>query len=775
MSFLLRKRLVYTVLLTIGSLLSVSTVFSQARRTIKIASVSIEGNKTADPNFIKLNSGFSEGDEISGEDIQKAIKQLWSLQLFSDIQVILDKEVAGEVYLRIQVAEYPRLSKVELNGNKKLKKKEIEKKLDFYKGQVLSPQSIRRSENKMKELYREKGFLLAEVSSEMREDERKDRKALRFKIKEGNKVRIKGIAFHGNKNFPDKKLRGQFKETEEDGFLFLGGGDFDPEKYNDDQKLLIEFYNKEGFRDAEVVRDSIYYGPKKKKMFIDVWVEEGIRYYFGKLAWEGNELYTSEQLKSFLDFESGDVYNREKIQKAVFERVGNLYYDSGYIYASVTPQETPVGKDTVDILFRVHEGSAVKVNKINIVGNTKTKEKVIRRALRIHPGDTFSREALMRSQREIFVLNYFGDVRPDVQPLNDEEVDILLEVEEKSTDTANMSAGFSERDKLIGSIGLTMNNFFGNGQTLSLDWNFGRAFRSFQIGFTEPWLMDSPTLVGFSFFDIKRNRLYTGYDYTSRGATARLGRRLRWPDNFFRADWIYGIKRDELSNFIESFQNSFAAQQDWPLTVSSLSQIITRNSLNRPEFPTEGSRFTISTEVAGGFLGGNVNFHKHLIQNEWFSPAFFNLVLFNNIQVGYIESFGEDLDDIPYTELFFIGGEGLSRSIPLRGYNDPLSNGGLGSSGGKVMFKYGTELRVPISPNPTIFGLAFAEAGNTWLSLRKTDLYDLRRSVGIGMRIFMPMLGIIGFDYAYGFDNIDPVTGRKFGDWKPHFVFGRSF
>ncbi len=748
------------------------------RRAVKVAAISVAGNVTADANFVKLNSGLSAGQKISGEDIQRAIKQLWGLNLFSDIQIVLDREVNNAVYLTIKVAEYPRLARVELEGNKKIKKKDIEKELDFYKGQVMNPHEVKKAENKIKKLYEEKGYLLAEVESSVRPEGKQKREVLRLKIKEGNKVVIEGIHFHGNKNFTDKKLRKQLKDTQENGFLFFGGGDFDAEKYSEDLKKLVDFYRKEGFRDAEVERDSIYYGPLKKQMFIDIWVNEGTRYYFGDITWEGNELYSAEQLAEYLDFKTGDVYNKEKIQKAVFERIGNLYYDAGYIYAGVTPQETPISKDTVNVHFRVVEGSAVKVRKILISGNTKTKEKVIRRSLRIRPGDTFSREALVRSQREIFVLNYFSDVRPDVQPVSDEEVDVTLEVEEKSTDTANMSAGFSERDKLIGSIGVTMNNFLGNGQTLSFDWSFGRAFRTFQIGFTEPWLLDTPTLVGVSFFDTKRDRRFIGYDQRSQGGTLRLGRRLRWPDNFFRADWIYRFDRTDLSNFLPQFQNSAAARQNWPLTTSSITQIITRNSLDRPEFPSSGSRFSFSTELAGGAFGGNVNYYKNIIQADWFSPAFFNFVLMNSVQAGYIEGFGADRDNVPFLERFFMGGEGLSRSIPLRGYDDPLSGGNFASTtrdGGKVMFKYTTELRVPISPNPTIFGLMFAEAGNTWDTLESTDVFDLRRSVGFGMRIFMPMLGIIGFDYAYGFDNVDLITGEKFGDWKPHFVFGRSF
>ncbi len=761
-----------------AAIFSVSDSSAQLeRRALKLIGLSVEGNHTADANFVKLNSGLSIDQEITGEDIQKAIKQLWSLNMFSDIEVVLDKDLGNAVYLTIKVKEYSRLDRIELEGNKKIKKKDIEKELDLYKGQVLGPRELRKAETKIKKLYEQKGYLLAEVEGRERPAEKEGQSILRLKIKEGSKVTIEGIRFHGNTAFTNKKLRKQLKKTKENGFLFFGGGDFDREKYQEDQAKLLDFFRKEGFRDAEVLRDSISYANNKEDMYIDIWVREGIRYFFGDITWEGNDLYTKEQLNGYLDFKKGDVYNKEKVEKAVFERIGSLYYDSGYIFAQITPQEKPVTADTVDIHFRIVEGNAVKVNKIHITGNTKTKEKVIRRELRIRPGDTFSREALIRSQREIFILNYFADVKPDVQPVSDEFVDISLEVEEKSTDTANLSAGYSERDKLIGSVGVTMNNFFGNGQILSFDWNFGRAFRSFQVSFTEPWFLDSPTLIGASVYDTKRDARYTGYEQHSQGASIRLGRRLRWPDNFFRTDWIYRIDRTNLSHFdpiiVEANPNGIVSQK-WPLTTSSVTQIITRNSLDRPEFPTIGSRFSISTEISGGPLAGNVSYHKHIIQNEWFNPIFWTFVLFNSVQAGYIEGFGADRNNIPFLEFFFMGGEGLSRSIPLRGYNDPLA-GTVTEPGGKVMFKYSTELRFPISPNPTIFGLLFAEAGNTWVGLNKTDLFDLRRSVGIGARIFMPMLGILGFDYAYGFDNIDPVTGNKFGDWKPHFVFGRSF
>jgi len=769
----------------------VADVFAQRQASFKILGLSVEGNKTADANFVKLSSGLSLGEQVTSEDIQNAVKQLWTLNMFEDVQVVLDRQVGDGVYLTLKVKEAPRLEKIEYDGNKKLKKKDLEKEIDLYKGQVVSAGDLAKVRRKLKKVYAKKGYLLAEIETSATAIADTGRVNLKIKINEGNKVQIKAITFHGNQAFGDGKLRKQMKKTKQDSWL--RGGDFDEKKYREDLDKILEFYRAEGYRDAELARDSLYYGVDKKDMFIDLWVNEGTKYYISQITWEGNKLYPDKLLAALLGFQSGDAYSSEKLQKAVSERLGSLYYDAGYIFATINPVEKPVDSSKVDLHFLITEGNAVTINKIRIAGNTKTKEKVIRRELYLRPGDTFSREALIRSQREVFVLNYFSDVKPDVQPISDEKVDVVLEVTEKSTDTANMSAGWSERDKLIGSLGLAFNNFRGTGQRLSFDWNFGRFYRSFQLGFTEPWLFDTPTLAGLNIFDTKRAEGF-GYEFSqrSRGGSIRLGRRLRWPDNYFRTDWIYRLQTVEYGNFVGQLTDPETRRRfgfdEGNLTSSSITHIFSRNSLNRPEFPTAGSQVSLSTELAGGPLQGNVGYHKHVLQAEWFSPTFGGLVWFTNFQMGYMDRITED-SRIPYLEYFFMGGEGLSNSIPLRGYDDPLRNQLTGAD--LTMMKFGLELRVPIAPNPTVFGLLFAEAGNTWPNLSATNpfekthveqsrVFGLRRSVGVGARVFMPLLGIIGFDYAYGFDNIDlddgnRITGRLKGAWKPHFVFGRSF
>jgi len=790
--FLSHRRHV-SFMLSLLALLLIGVVengLAQRQRSFRLLGLSVEGNKTADANFIKLSSGLALGELITNEDVQTALRQLWSLNMFQDAQVLLDREVGDGVYLIIKVEESPRLDKIEYAGNKKLKKKDLEKELDLFKGQVVSPGDLAKARRKLKKVYEKKGYLLAEIEAKT-EPADTGRVNLKLNIAEGSKVQIKAISFIGNVAFADGKLRKQLKKTKQDSWL--RGGDFDEKKYREDLDKVVDFYRAHGYRDAELLGDSIYYGADKKDMFIDIRVNEGIKYYIGKISWEGNKLFPDKLLAALLGFQSSEVYSAEKLQKAVSERLGSLYYDSGYIFATVNPVEKPTDSSKVDLHFLITEGNPVTINKIRIAGNTKTKEKVIRRELYLRPGDTFSREALMRSQREVFVLNYFADVKPDVQPISDEKVDVSLEVTEKSTDTANMSAGWSERDKLIGSIGLAFNNFRGNGQRLSLDWNFGRFYRSFQLGFSEPWLLDTPTLAGLNIFYTRRAEGY-GYEFSqnSRGGSMRAGRRLRWPDNYFRTDWVYRLQTVEYGDFVGSLADPETRRRlgfdEGNLTSSSITHIFSRNSLNRPEFPTAGAQVSLSSELSGGPLQGNVGYHKHILQADWFSPTFGGLVWNTNFQMGYMDRLAGD-SRIPYLEYFFMGGEGLSNSIPLRGYEDPLR--GRLSSADLTMMKFGLELRVPIAPNPTVFGLIFAEAGNTWRNLASANpfekthvaqgrIYGLRRSVGVGARVFMPLLGIIGFDYAYGFDNVEldasnRTTGRLFGAWKPHFVFGRSF
>jgi len=745
------------------------------KRSVKILGVSIEGNRTTDANMVRLSSGLAPGMEITGDGVQEAIRQLWRLDLFSDIRFDVERELADGVFIVIRVKEYPRLDKFEFQGNKKLKKEDIETTTNFYPGQVVNPGMLARAKSKLLDKYKEKGHLLAKIKTE--QEYTKDdssRVNVRFVFDEGRKVQIERIDFHGNQAFLDKKLRKQLKKTKEN--TWLRGGDFDRKKYDEDLNLLLDFYANNGYRDAEVLRDSISYNVGQNEMYIDIWVNEGDKYTFGDFSFEGQKVFTAEELTAQLDFHKGEVYSKKKLEEAIMKNIGTLYYDRGYIYAQTVPQETEDANKELDIHFIVSEGKQARINEIKIVGNSKTKEKVIRRELRILPGDFFSRSLLERSQREVWMLNYFANVEPKVNPIDEEKVDLEVKVEEKSTDTANMSAGWSEYDRFVGSLGLAMANLMGNGQRLSIDWNFGRYYRSLSFGASEPWLFDTPTTAGFSIYNTMRSAQWYGFRQQSKGFSLTLGRRLAWPDNFFSTSLMYSLDQTSLTDFNETYKlynpNGIVTAK-WPRTSSAVTYALARNSLDRPEFPTAGSEVTLVNELSGTFLGGTVDYHKHTMRFDWFMPSFWKLVLYSSFQGGYMEGIGKN-PFIPYYEYFFMGGSGMSRSIPLRGYNDPLSEDYSAAEGGKAMLKYTAELRIPIAPNPTIFALLFAEAGNVWSDFRHADPFTMKRSVGVGARVYMPMIGIIGFDYGYGFDRVD-ASGKADPKWKMHFVFGKSF
>jgi outer membrane protein insertion porin family len=779
--FLLRLKPAALILAAI-LIFSHSPIFSQETAVGKLLGLNVTGNKTSEAGVIKLSSGLTEGSAVTAEDVQRAVKQLWALGIFSDVRVTQDLRTPDGVFLTLAVEEYPRLERLEISGNRKLKKDDIEKELSLFRGQVVNPSQTAKAQKQLTKMYSEKGYTLARIDVTEDPSDKEGRVVLKLHIDEGRKVQIRRIRFFGNSAFTNKKLRKQLKDTKQDGWL--KGGDFDREKFETDREKVLEFYRNHGYRDAELLGDTLYYDAEKKDLFIDITLSEGTRYNFGRVTFEGNVLFSEPQLRGMLEFSEGDAFSQEKFDKTVGERIGGAYSDLGYISAQINPAETLRGGDTLDVHFAIQEGDPFSIRKILISGNTRTKEKVIRREIRIQPGDVFSKELLVRSARELMMLNYFANVVPDGTPVGENQMDLSFKVEEKSTDTANLSAGYSELYKLIGSVGLGMNNLFGNGQRLSLDWNFGKSYRSFNIGFTEPWFRNTPTLIGFDLFDTKSEAYYIPYSQSSRGLSLRFGKRLSWPDNYFRGDWIYRIDEISLGDFedyiIESNPNGIVTE-DYPLISSGITQVISRNSLDQPEFPTRGSQVSLTSEVVGGPFGGNVGYIKQVFSAEFFMPTFVpKLILLGRAMGGHLYRLTGG-SRIPYTDYFYMGGSGLSRSTPLRGYEDPLSSSSYYSygyytdtEGGKAMFKTTAELRFPIIPNPTMYGLLFAEAGNTWKDLGHTDPFSLRRSAGIGARIYMPMVGMIGFDYAYGFDNLN-ASGERTGKWKPHFVFGRSF
>ncbi|MFH0764781.1 MAG: outer membrane protein assembly factor BamA [Calditrichota bacterium] len=750
---------------------------AQPERSLTLLGLTVEGNVHADAGLIIATSGLVVGEDLTGDKIQKAIRQLWELNIFADIKIAAERVISEGIYILIRVKEYPRLEVIEIEGGKKIGKEDLEKAVDLKKGQVIKSSDPVRLKRKLKKLAEEKGFLLADIKVEIRDGSAEDTKTLYIRITEGRKVRIEEIDFVGNEHFTDSKLRRQLKKTKQRALFRTG--DFHQDKYQEDLKALIEFYREHGFRDTHVTADSMWYSENRKRMFLQINLEEGSQYYFGDITFTGGDLYTESELRRQILFRLGEVFNQRKYDISVRENLISLFYDQGYIYTQIQTNEIPAEGDTLDVYLTIEPGNQFSIRQINITGNTKTHEKVIRREFVLKPGDTFNVTKLRRSMRNVNILNYFSNVTPDLEDANDREIDLWVKVEEKPTDQANLSVGYSERDGAIGAIGFTAPNLFGIGQRLNLDWNFGQQYGSFSIGYTEPWFLDTETLVGVSLYDIRR-RWVDGFSEKLLGGSLRLGRAFDWPDDYFRGDWSYRMERSRYYNFSDDFKTrNESSIVDGQIRISSsITQVITRDSRDFPEFPMNGSVVSLTTELAGGPLGGDDQYHKHVFSTEWYTPLGRKIVLYHQFLFGYLAGLTSSSNDIPLLEQFYMGGSGLSLGTPLRGYDDrmvgPPSSSGGSALGGKSQFKTGLELRMQLVDNPTIYGLAFAEGGNTWRAFIDTDPFNLRRSVGLGLRIYMPMIGLIGLDYGYGMDYFDS-TGKRRGVWKPHFQFGRQF
>lgn len=751
-------------------LLANGTANGQTVPEFKLYGLSVEGNELTDTGLIIATSGLVVGKSLTGERIQSAIRQLWEIDLFSDIKIIAERQEGEGVYLLIQVKEFPRLEVIDIGGGKKIGKDALEDAVDFFKGQVIKPSDSIKLRRKIRALCEEKGYLLADIRIEIRPGSSEEFSKLYIRVNEGKKVRIKSIVFDGNEAFSDKKLLKQLKKTKQKS-LFRSGTLNRPE-FEEDLKNLADFYRNNGYRDFQVMGDTIRYTKDLKRMHLKISIDEGYQMYFGKVTFGSTDLFQEYELQRQLLFRPGEIFNQEKYDLTIHEKLGSLFYDQGYIYAQIIPKEIPAGGDTLDIHFDIIPGNRFSVRHINITGNTKTREKVIRREFVIKPGDTFEVTKLRRSIREVSILNYFADIRPDLEDVSDNEVDLYVDVEEKPTDQANVSAGYSEQDGIIGALGFTAPNLFGSGQQLSFDWNFGNQYGSFSVSYIEPWFLDTETLVGGSFYHVSR-RWTEGFTERLIGGSVRLGRRFFWPDDYFRGDWIYRIERSLNTNIDESL---LASVDSLARISSSITQIITRDSRDYIEFPTRGSVYTLTTEIAGLVLSGDDNYHKHIISAEWYTPLSSKFVLHNHLMYGFMAGWTSDSKNIPHLEYFYMGGSGLSLGTPLRGYDErsvgPPSTGSGTAQGGKSQLKTGMEFRLQLVDNPTIYGLAFAEAGNTYLNFDRTDPFDLRRSVGLGVRLYMPMIGLIGLDYGYGFD--PDCNGSKPG-WIPHFQFGRQF
>ena len=736
-----------------------------------IKEIRVRNNSFAETSFIQSQSGLYEGQKLGPEDAGRAIQNLYRSGMFGDVKIFIDTDVVGGVAVEIVVTEYPRLGAVKFEGNRAYKNKKLKRELGWITNELIKPQKMKRAENKLTKLYREGGYLLAEVEIEVEKPDEEGNIPLTFKIVEGRKVNLKKIRFHGNDNFTNKQLRKQMKETKQDGWWF-GGGKYKEDEYGADKENVLSFLRENGFREAAIVSDSLSYGPNKRDMYLDITIEQGPLYRFGKVSWEGNEKLSDLGMASLVVVDSGGVYSEERLFKTQ-EQVKNAYMDIGHIGAQIFPNETERDGYVIDVHLDVIENEPWKIRKVLITGNTKTKDRVIRRELRVWPGQVFSRALLERSMREVMALNFFSNVVPTPRPIeSSSEIDLEFEVEEKSTGTASIGAGYSERDKLVGTIGLQIPNFRGNGQQLDFQWEFGTRRETFRLGFTEPWFRNTPTSVSGSVFHDTQRFTASGaanFDQQTRGGGFRIGRRLRWPD-YSRASIGYRIEDVRFINFSDS-----TATRSRSLTnnvTSSVSANFTRDSRDLPQFPTSGSVISYTPALAGGFLAGNRDFHKHDFVTSFYFPLFWKVALNLRSQLGIVASYGSE--SVPFNELYTPGGVDLFTGSMLRGYPDqsvgPQNRGG--QIGGVAQLLFNAEISIPIVQNQ-FYGLIFADAGNAWDDLGKISTADLRRSFGFGIRIVAPVVGIMGFDFAWGVDRAR-VDGQPV-QMITHFQFGPQF
>jgi outer membrane protein insertion porin family len=770
-----------------------------------VLGVNVAGNRTGDAKTIISQSGLYQGQKftVPSDAIRGAITRLWSQGLYRDIDIVIDKELPQTdnsigVFLTIHVRELPRLGNIVVSGNKEVKAGEIEKALGLRRGDFLRPWEIASGVDRVKALYEKEGYHFATIETSQQYTNDSATADLSLTVNEGREVTVRTIEFVGNERVSSSDLRGAMEDTHEKRWwkLFTSGS-FDESKFKEDEKRVLDFYHSRGYRDASILGDSIWV-TNGEDLHIRIRVYEGPQYHIRNIAVTGADVFTPDEVREHLGFRKGDIYDMVRLQQnlqgptADYSDVGSLYFDRGYL-AQIAKEETVIPGDSIDLLVRVNEGKEHFFRYVDIKGNSKTKDYVIRRELFTKPGDPFSRAAIIRSIRQLAALNYFNQekLQPDfnIQP-DATDVDITYNVEERSSDTFNASIGYGGSLGLTGSVGLSFNNFDitdpfrgGGGEVLSLDAQIGAYnSRTFSLSFMEPWLNQTPTSLGFSIYNTHSSYIY---EAERTGATLSLGRRFTWPDDFFRGDWTLGGQH---SNIVSGGGLYTPGIHD----EVSLQQEISRISTDNPVFPTSGSEFRFLTRlaylpVASVPPNEPSNYFKNNFTMKFFTPlATFGgatrLVMATSADIGQLGGLGST-PYVPPTERFVMGGSGLASgiySLPLRGYPDAsigIRNASTTSTyapGGLAYARYVAELRYMLSMEPIpIYFLGFAEAGNVWTDISHADLFDLKRSAGLGARVQVPAVGLIGIDFGYGFDPTGPFGTRS--GWQTHFQFGRAF
>lgn len=792
-----------------------------------IGGTTLSGTKYLDKEVIITLSKLIKGETVTlpGDATANAIKTLWANGLFDDIEINITRLEEDSVFFDIQVVERPRLSSFELKGVSKSQNTDILERLNSKSGKSIINENLYNSTSTtIKKYLSDKGYFFTNIEFKTKDDPNAENsQILEVDIDRGRKVKVRKINFTGNKEFSSAKLRKFLKKTHQQAFYkIFGSGKFNKEKYEEDKLALVEKMQDKGFRDAVIIRDSVYQY-SDKAVAIDIEVFEGNKYYFGNINWAGNAKYSTEYLEKVLGIEKGDVFSELKLEKKLrgdgnSDDVSSIYLNDGYLTFNIDPVQTKIYSDTVDLELRIYEGPQYTNNKITVKGNTITNDRVVLREIRTKPGEKFSKEQLIRTVREIGQLGNFDESKtvptPKPNPA-DGTVDIEYTVEEKPSDQIELSGGFGG-GRVIGTLGLTFNNFSlrnifngkayrplpkGDGQKLSLRGQTnGSYYQSYSFSFSEPWLGGKkPVSFGLSAFtSSQKYRLTTTENQSIRmnGVTVSLGRRLNWPDNYFQLSHAINAQQYILENY-SGFLFSTGTSYNFNLT-----QELSRDSRDSPIFPTGGSYFRFTVQATPPYsLFNNTNYatasdkerykfteyHKWKFESQWFQRITGKLVLKAQAQFGFLGSYSSAVGQSPF-ERFKLGGDGMqgfdflqgSELIAMRGYSNnsviPVgaNQNTARQSGSPIFNKYVLELRYPViaSQSATAFLVTFAEGGNTWDKFSDFNPFNIRRSVGVGAKIFLPIFGLLGIDYGYGFDKIPGIPDANKGQF--HFSIAQQ-
>lgn len=791
----------------------------------ELGGITVTGLKKFSEQAVKVFTGLKEGQEIRlpGDKLTSAIKKLYEQKQFSNVDVYISKIDGRVVYLEFDVAELPELNKVTINGVKKSKAKELRKDTELIKGAMLTDNLLITSENYIREKYQEKGFLNTKINIDTKIDTTGINTInMLINIDKGDKVKIKDIFIEGNEKVKDKKLRKAMKNTKTAMLgRFWKGSKYIEDDFKQDLQSIIDTYSEKGHRDARILNDSISFNDDNT-INVHIGLEEGKKYYFGGISYLGNKVYTDNQLNKVIRIDKGQVYNSKVLKERVSgdgtpdsEDIATLYQNNGYIFSQVNPVETRVENDSIFVEVRITEDEPATLRKVTINGNTKTNDHVAYRQLRTRPGYLYRKDDIIRTIRELGQLGFFDpeSITPNLNPnFQDKTVDIDYDVAEKGASQIELQGGYGG-GSFIGTLGLSFNNFsmrnlfnkeayqplpMGDGQTLSLRLQKSRSYTTTSFSFTEPWLGGKkPQSLSFSIYQSKQFRYNfqtNSVDKDQRlniiGASVGLGKRLRWPDDFFTLSQTLSLQRYDLKQYqlpTFSFTTGISNNLSYGITLS-------RSSAGpNPVFPKNGSDFSIGAKLTFPYSLVNdkdysnitdqdkykwLEYYKLNFKGKWYTPLFDKFVLMSNAEMGFLGSYNSKVGDSPF-ERYFVGGSGLAtfqldgrETIGLRGYDDAALSS---ISGGTIYNKFQIEVRYPVTlkPSASIYLLGFLEAGNSYDGFENYDPFKVKRSAGVGVRIFMPAFGLLGVDFAHGFD---PLTGQtEKSGWQPHFIIGQQF